>query len=92
MILELKSIKQMKSHFSSTSILKLRFKDLETKQFYNGYLNPKTPELYNTIQPILRIGAHYIGYTWQNRPSLDMRKLTLAAVQPVIYEQTALFD
>lgn len=91
MILELKSVRPMKSMYNPGTIKKLVFKDTKTKQTYNGYLDPKNPELYNTLFPMLKIGAHYVGYTWPNRPSINLSKLTLAAVQPIVYEQTSLF-
>lgn len=92
MILELKSIKPMQSIYGDTVVKRLKFKDLESGLTFNGYLNPKNPALYNKVFPTLKVGAHYVGYTWPKRMSIDMSKLTLAAVQPVIPEQLSLFD
>lgn len=90
MILKLIAVKPMKSLYSGGKIKEVHFRDLESKLIFKGYLSPANPELYNTISPILKIGAHYIGYTWPKRMSLDMKNLTLAAVQPEIFEQTQL--
>lgn len=90
MILKLLSIRPFKSLYSDTPIKKLRFTDLESKLSFSGYLNPKHAELYNTVFPTLRVGAHYIGYTHMGKRSINMGKLTLSAVQPEIFEQTAL--
>lgn len=92
MILELKSIRPMKSMYSETTVKRLRFKDLESGLIFNGYLSPSNPVLFNQVFPTLKVGAHYIGYTWPKRMSIDMSKLTLAAVQPIIPEQLSLFD
>ena len=92
MILELISIKEKESKYTNAMIKHLRFRDIHTGKFHMGYLDPGAPVVYNTILPILRLKAHYIGYTWPNRNSLDMKQLTLAAVQPVVHEQLSLFD
>ena len=90
MILKLISVKPMKSLYSEGTVKQLRFRDLESKLIFNGYLSPSNPQIYNSIKPILKIGAHYVGYTWPKRMSIDMKNLTLAAVQPEIFEQTQL--
>lgn len=88
MILQLISIRPFKSMYSNTTVKKLRFRDLESRLVFNGYLDPKNPELFNTVFPMLRIGAHYVGYTRTGKMSINMSKFTLAAVQPELFEQT----
>ena len=91
MIIQLISLRPFKSMYSNGSIKRLQFRDIETKVTYTGYLDPKNAELFNTVFPTLKVGALYVGYTHPKRQSINMRKLTLSAVQPVISVQLA-FD
>ena len=75
MILELKSIRPMKSMYSEETVKRLRFKDLESGLIFNGYLSPANPTVFNQVFPTLKVGAHYVGYTWPKRMSINMSKL-----------------